>query len=90
MDIEFDIHKAKSNLKKHGVCFDEASSALFDPKALCTEDPDAEGENRWLLVGMSHMARLLTVAYTLRHERIRIISARKSTRREAHDYAQGI
>lgn len=87
MDIEFDIHKAKSNLKKHGVSFDEASTALFDPRALCAADPDAEGENRWVLVGMSHAAHLLTVVYTLRGQRIRIISARKSTRREAHDYA---
>ena len=87
MNIEFDPAKAKSNLRKHGVAFDEAVTALFDPMALSTEDPIAKGESRWVLVGMSHLGRLLTVVYTLRNERIRIISARRSTRREIKDYA---
>ena len=87
MNIEFDPSKAKFNLRKHGVSFDEAVTALFDPMALSTEDPAAEGESRWVLVGMSHLGCLLTVVYTLRNERIRIISARRSTRRETKDYA---
>ena len=87
MEIEFDVAKAKANLKKHGISFEEAATSLYDPMALCTEDPDAKGEFRWILVGKSNQVRLLTVVYTLRKERIRLISARKSTRREAKNYA---
>ena len=87
MEIEFDVAKAKANLKKHGISFEEAATSLYDPVALCTEDPDAKGEFRWILVGQSNQARLLTIVYTLREERIRLISARRSTRREAQQYA---
>ena len=51
------------------------------------EDPRAEGESRWLLVGMSNQARLLTVVYTLREDNPRLISARKTTTKEAKSYA---
>lgn len=87
MEIEFDPNKASSNLIKHGISFEESSTALLDPLALVQEDPDAEGENRWVLIGMSNQARLLTVVYTLRNERIRLISARKATKKEAKNYA---
>lgn len=88
MEIEYDPAKADANIKKHGVSFDEAASALLDPMALAFEDQDTEGESRWILVGMSSLARLLTVVYTLRDEyRIRLISARKATRKEASHYA---
>ena len=87
MEIEYDVSKARKNLKKHGISFEEATTSLYDPMALCTEDPDAKGEFRWILVGQSNQARLLTVVYTLREERIRLISARRSTRREAQHYA---
>jgi uncharacterized DUF497 family protein len=60
----------------------------LDPRALAQEDPASEGEPRWVLLGMSSRARLLTVVYTLRNDdRIRLISARKATRKEAEDYA---
>jgi uncharacterized DUF497 family protein len=56
--------------------------------ALAQEDESSEGESRWVLIGMSANARLLTVVYTLRDEnRIRLISARKATRKEASIYA---
>ena len=87
MDIEFDPEKAQINLKKHGVSFDEAASCLFDPMALAHEDDDAEGEQRWVLLGMSCSARLLTVIYTIRGERIRLISARCATKKESRNYA---
>ncbi len=88
MEIESDPVKAEANLRKHGVSFEEAASALLDPMALGFEDQDAEGESRWVLVGMSCRARLLTVVYTVRgEERIRLISARKATRNEANQYA---
>jgi uncharacterized DUF497 family protein len=90
MEIEFDPVKAYSNLKKHDVSFEEATSCLLDPLALVMEDRDAEGEQRFVLVGMSSETRLLTVCYTLRGEVVRIISARKATRKEGGYYAQGI
>ena len=72
MEIEWDSEKATSNLQKHGVSFEEASTALLDPLALA----------------QSARARLLTVIYTLRRpDRIRLISARKATRKEANYYA---
>ena len=88
MDIEWDAGKAAANLDKHGVRFDEAATSLLDPMALAQEDENSEGESRWVLIGMSANARLLTVVYTLRDEnRIRLISARKATRKEASIYA---
>ena len=68
--------------------FEEAATALLDPQALAQEDVESEGEARWVLIGMSASARLLAVVYTLRNEtRIRLISARKATRKEARYYA---
>ena len=88
MDIEWDSDKAESNLKKHGVSFEEAATALLDPMALAQEDSASEGEPRWVLSGMSAQLRLVTVVYTLRHQdRVRLISARIATRKEAKHYA---
>jgi uncharacterized DUF497 family protein len=88
IEIEWDPAKAASNLKKHGVGFDEASTALLDPNALAQPDATSTSEDRWLLVGMSSRARLVTLIYTLRGEgRVRLISARKATRKEAAFYA---
>ena len=87
MDIEYDPLKAESNLKKHGVSFPDAISALYDPSALAMEDPFSEGEP-WILIGQSKNARLLTVIYALRNEAIRIVSARPATRKEAKHYAR--
>ncbi|MBI5625930.1 MAG: BrnT family toxin [Nitrosomonadales bacterium] len=88
MRIEFDPKKAASNLKKHGVSFDEAASCLLDPLALVRDDPDAEHEMRLVLLGMSHAGRLLTVCYTLRgDEVVRLISARPATKKEEKSYA---
>jgi hypothetical protein len=91
MKIGFDPRKAASNLKKHGVSFDEAATCLLDPLALVRDDPDARGEARLVLLGMSHAGRLLTVCYTLRDEEaIRLNSARKATKKEEKSYAKGI
>ena len=88
MDNELDADKAVANFKKHGVRFEEAATSLLDPQALAQEDAASEGEARWVLIGMSASARLLTVVYTLRNEnRIRLISARKATRKEVANYA---
>lgn len=78
-------------MMKHGVSFAEAATSLLDPCALVYDDPDSVGEQRFVLQGMSIEGRLLTVCYTVRDEdTIRLISARKSTRKEENQYAQGI
>jgi uncharacterized protein len=90
LEIEYDPSKARSNWRKHGVSFEEAATALLDPFALAMEDSSAKQEVRWILLGVSHRARLLTVIYTLRGEWIRLISARRSSASEAKTYAQGL
>jgi uncharacterized DUF497 family protein len=91
MQVEVDPEKAASNLWKHGVQLDESVGCLLDPLALVREDESAQGEARFVLVGMSRECRLLTVCYTLRgDETIRLISARKATKTEETQYAQGI
>lgn len=92
MQIIWDESKASSNIKKHrGVSFEEAATSLFDPMALVDEDPDADSEQRFILIGMSNENRLLTVCYSLPDDNtIRIISARKATGKEEKSYAQGI
>jgi uncharacterized DUF497 family protein len=87
MNIQFDNRKATSNLRKHGVSFEEAATALLDTNALVSEDGDAEGEQRLVLLGLSSQGRLLTVCYTLRGEAIRLISARPATATEVGYYA---
>ena len=88
MDVEWDADKAVANLQKHGVRFEEAVTSLLDPQALAQEDASSEGEARWVLIGMSANARLLTIVYTLRSgDRIRLISARRATRKETTYYA---
>lgn len=59
MNIQFDNRKATSNLRKHGVSFEEAVTALLDANALVSEDGDAEGEQRLVLLGLSSQGRLL-------------------------------
>lgn len=88
MEIVWDPVKAGSNLKKHGISFEEAVTTLLDPMALAYEDERSVGEPRWVIIGMSSRPRLLTVTYTLRGEEvIRLISARKATRKEGLYYA---
>jgi uncharacterized DUF497 family protein len=67
MDVEWDSKKASSNLKKHGVGFDEDVSALLDPMAMAQEDSDSEQEQRWVFIGVSARRRLLTVVYSCLH-----------------------
>ncbi|MCX7086829.1 MAG: BrnT family toxin [Methylococcales bacterium] len=88
MKIEYDPRKATTNFRKHGVSFEEAQSCLLDPHALVFEDPDATGEVRFVLVGLSSRLRLLTLIYALPDEQVvRLISARLSTTKEVKNYA---
>jgi hypothetical protein len=84
--FEWDDTKAAENLRDHRVSFEEATLAIGDPFAIEWLDlREAYGEERVVLVGMSQ-GQLLTVVYTERGERLRIISARKATRHEQDDY----
>lgn len=88
ISFEWDPEKAASNQHKHGVAFQEATSVFADP--LLAIDFDREhsgGEERFIALGMSHLHRLILVVYTQRGDCVRIISARKPTRREVKTYA---
>ncbi len=85
MRFEWDEDKAKTNVRKHGIGFDEAKTVFFEEDALLFSDPDhSEEDGRFLLVGPSALLRILVVVHCHRvdDEVIRIISARKATRRE--------
>jgi uncharacterized protein len=90
MEVEWDPNKAAINLQKHGVRFSDAEAVLFDPNALCFEDATAQGEQRFVVIGMDHLWRLLVVVYTDRGDRVRLISARSATRSERRQYESGI
>ena len=88
--FEWDSEKRWSNLAKHGVDFLEAATVFGDPLSLTAPDPDhSAGEHRYVTMGMSHLQRILVVAHTEDHDRLRIISARRATRREKRAYEQG-
>ena len=85
--FEWDPQKAKSNLIKHGVSFEEASTAFQDTLSLTIDDPlHSIDEDRVVLIGMLNKNRLLVVVHTERGDNIRIISARKATKEERKNY----
>ena len=89
MEFEWNDEKAERNFKKHGVRFSEAVSVWFDEAALEMHDPDhSDDEDRWVRLGYSTRARVLVVVYCERVEGklTRIISARKATQDEEHNY----
>ncbi|HQR69595.1 MAG TPA: BrnT family toxin [Burkholderiaceae bacterium] len=86
MDIEFDPAKARANLRKHRVSFADAEQALRDPFAVTIDDPDAEGEQRFVTLGMDTLGRVLVVIHTARGDRVRLISARKASKGEVEQY----
>lgn len=91
--FEWDEKKNRSNRKKHGVWFEEAQQVFDDASALRFYDPEhSKDEDRFILLGMSGPGRLLVVVYCERDSDsiIRIISARKATKRESKDYEKGI
>ena len=83
MRFEWDRDKAASNRRKHGVSFDEAVTAFYDPLGATFSDPDHSGEeDRMITVGYSAQERLLVVCHAERGGAVRIISARRATLRE--------
>jgi uncharacterized DUF497 family protein len=89
--FEWDPRKARDNVAKHGVTFQEALTVFADEAALLIPDPDhSEDEKRFVLLGVSARLRTLVVVHCDREGMnvIRIISARKATRTERRDYIE--
>ena len=87
MRFVWDDQKALSNLSKHGVTFEKASTVFRDPLSATGADPDHSlDEQRWITFGVSDAGRLLVVAQADRDDCIRIISARPTTRAERRVY----
>lgn len=88
--FEWDKNKAKSNIQKHGVGFEEARSCFFDPYArlIIDENNSTREEERFILLGLSHLSRLLIVCHCYRTETevVRLISVRKANKSEEKQY----
>jgi len=83
----WDQEKAQQNLVKHGVSFEEASTAFGDPLSITRYDPDHSfDEDRYLLLGATYDCHLVVVSYTDRLDTVRIISARMASRPERRTY----
>ena len=87
--FEWDPNKGKENLEIHGVSFDEAGTAFRDTLSLAIYDPlHSEEEDRFVLLGNSYKDRLLVVVHTVRGANIRLISARKASKKERKQYEE--
>ena len=87
--VEWDPTKARRNLQKHGISFDEAVTIFSDVLSLTIPDPlHSEDETRFIIMGESIRKRLLVVVHTDRGEKIRIISARRATLTERDKYEE--
>ena len=88
MEYQWDPEKAASNLEKHGVDFADAVGIFEDEWALTVKDEVVEGEQRFATPGTDFLERVLVVVYTHRGGEIRLISARRATRKERRTYEQ--
>ena len=86
VSFEWDPQKAGVNLRKHGINFADAATALQDEFALTIRDSSYESEGRWVTLGLDALGRLLVVIYTWRGDNIRLISARAATAHEQQEY----
>ncbi len=92
--FEWDPKKANSNKKKHGVTFEQASTVFLDPRMISVFDIEhSEHEDRWATIGIDRNGAMLVVVHTFQQIdaescRIRIISARKATRKESKQYQE--
>jgi uncharacterized DUF497 family protein len=92
--FEWDPVKAKTNLRKHGISFDRAAEVFLDPLAVSIVDQaHSEHEDRWVTMGRDRQGNTLVLVHTFREVSveeciIRIISARKATRRESREYEE--
>jgi uncharacterized protein len=91
VEFKWDLKKAKSNQRTHGVDFNEALTVFADPLARIFDDQEhSEEEPREIIIGHSVKRRLVLVCFTVRGTRIRIISARKATSLERRDYEENV
>ncbi len=90
MGAVWDPGKAAVNLGKHGVHFADAELVLFDPAAITLEDLTAQDERRYVSLGADALGRVLVVVYSHRGDEVRLISARRATRKERRQYEEGI
>jgi len=91
--VEWDDPKAAANLRKHGVSFEDAQQVFMDTDGILLGDPDhSDDEERFLLLGADFQMRILVVVHCYREpdDVIRIVSARKATRREQATYNKGL
>ena len=89
MEFEWDTAKASENYQKHGVTFYEATTVFGDPLAVTFPDPDHSiDEDRYITLGISTDGRAIVLAHTDRAGRLRMISARRATRREQWAYEE--
>ena len=90
LTFRWDGSKAATNVRKHGVSFEEAATVFGDPLSLTIADTlHSEGEDRFVTMGQSAAGRLLAVVHTERGDAVRIIGARLATRRERRAYESG-
>ena len=90
--FQWDERKNSSNQQKHGVSFDEAATVFADENALVIPDPEhSQSEDRFIILGLSAALRMLVVCHCYRQasDIIRILSARKATRKEQLQYERG-
>jgi uncharacterized DUF497 family protein len=90
MPAEFDPKKDAANLKKHGVSLSEGDGVLNDPLAISVEDDSAQGEQRFVTIGMNVFGSLMVVVRTHRGDNTRIISVRKADPKERRAYEKSI
>ena len=87
LTFEWDENKARANLAKHAVSFQEATTVFGDTVSITIPDPEhSQAENRFIILGRSHSGRILVVIHTERGDNIRIISARPATNEERRQY----
>lgn len=87
--FEWDLEKAKKNIKIHNVNFDEASTVFKDKLSLTIFDPlHSENEDRFIIIGNSYKNRTLVVVHTERGDKIRMIGERKATKKERIQYEE--
>ncbi|HMH16613.1 MAG TPA: BrnT family toxin [Burkholderiales bacterium] len=90
MSAEFDPKKDAANLKRHGASLSEGDGVLNDPLALTVEDDSAEGEHRFVTIGMNLLGSLMVVVHTLRRDGVRVISVRKADPKERRNYEKSL
>lgn len=84
--IEFDPKKAAKNFDKHGVRFSDCEPVFYDERALPLDEQDVDGEQRYVLMGLSAIEQIVVLVWTPRGENYRIISARRANKRERKEY----